>query len=67
MAGLFKERPGIALAMTAFSLSALGLPPFSGFWAKFYVFKAALDAGLWPAGGARPGGLASWRPSTICA
>jgi NADH-quinone oxidoreductase subunit N len=46
MAGLFKERPGIALAMTAFSLSALGLPPFSGFWAKFYVFKAALGAGL---------------------
>jgi len=42
MAGLFKERPGIALAMTAFSLSALGLPPFSGFWAKFYVFKAAI-------------------------
>jgi NADH-quinone oxidoreductase subunit N len=46
MAGLIKEQPGIALAMTAFSLSALGLPPFSGFWAKVYVFKAALDAGL---------------------
>ncbi len=45
MAGLFKERPGIALAMTAFSLSALGLPPFSGFWAKFYVFKAAINVG----------------------
>lgn len=50
MAGLFKERPGIALAMTAFALSALGLPPFSGFFAKFFVFKAALGAGLtWPA------------------
>ena len=46
MAGLFKEQPGIALAMTAFSLSALGLPPFSGFWGKFYVFKAALNGGL---------------------
>jgi len=43
MAGLFKQRPGIALAMTAFSLSALGLPPFSGFWGKFYVFKAAIN------------------------
>jgi NADH-quinone oxidoreductase subunit N len=32
--------------MTAFSLSALGLPPFSGFWAKVFVFKAALAAGL---------------------
>jgi NADH-quinone oxidoreductase subunit N len=49
MAGLFKEQPGIALAMTVFSLSALGLPPFSGFWAKLYVFKAALGAGLGPA------------------
>jgi NADH-quinone oxidoreductase subunit N len=46
MAGLFKEQPGIALAMTAFSLSALGLPPFSGFWAKVFVFKAALGANL---------------------
>jgi NADH-quinone oxidoreductase subunit N len=46
MAGLIKEQPGIALAMTVFSLSALGLPPFSGFWAKYYVFKAAIHAGL---------------------
>ncbi len=46
MAGLFKERPGLALAMSLFSLSALGLPPFSGFWAKYYVFKAALNSGL---------------------
>jgi NADH-quinone oxidoreductase subunit N len=44
-AGLMRERPGLALAMTAFCLSALGLPPFSGFWGKFYVFKAALGAG----------------------
>ena len=48
MAGLVRERPGIALAMTAFSLSALGLPPFSGFWAKVYVFKAAIGVGGWP-------------------
>ncbi|MGC1302077.1 MAG: NADH-quinone oxidoreductase subunit NuoN [Caulobacteraceae bacterium] len=46
MAGLVRERPGLALAMTAFSLSALGLPPFSGFWGKVYVFKAAADAHL---------------------
>jgi NADH-quinone oxidoreductase subunit N len=46
MAGLFKERPWMALALTAFSLSALGLPPFTGFFAKFYVFKAAIGAGL---------------------
>ena len=33
-AGLMRERPGMALAMTAFAVSALGLPPFSGFWAQ---------------------------------
>jgi NADH-quinone oxidoreductase subunit N len=49
MAGLVKLRPGVALAMTALSFSLLGLPPFGGFWGKFYVFKAALNAGLWPA------------------
>ena len=48
VAGLMRQRPGIALAMTAFALSALGLPPFSGFWAKVYVFKAAIGAGQWP-------------------
>ena len=48
VAGLIRQKPGIALAMTAFSLSALGLPPFSGFWAKVYVFKAAIGAGQWP-------------------
>ena len=48
VAGLVRQRPGIALAMTAFALSALGLPPFSGFWGKVYVFKAAIDAGQWP-------------------
>jgi len=47
MAGLWRERPWIAGAMTIFSLSALGLPPFSGFWAKYFVFKSALHAGLW--------------------
>ncbi len=47
MAGLVRERPGIALVMTVLSFSFLGLPPFSGFWGKFYVFKAALNAGLW--------------------
>jgi NADH-quinone oxidoreductase subunit N len=45
-AGLMRERPALCLAMTVFCLSALGLPPFSGFWAKFFVFKAAIAAGL---------------------
>jgi NADH-quinone oxidoreductase subunit N len=46
MAGLIREKPALGLAMTVFAFSALGLPPLSGFWAKFYVFKAAINADL---------------------
>jgi NADH-quinone oxidoreductase subunit N len=47
-AGLIRLRPGLALVVTALSFSVLGLPPLSGFWAKYYVFKAAVAAGLAP-------------------
>ena len=47
LAGLKKDRPLTAVALTVLSLSVLGMPPFSGFWGKFYVFGAAADAGLW--------------------
>ena len=46
-AGLSQERPALAIVITVLSLSLLGLPPLSGFWAKFYVFKAALASGHW--------------------
>lgn len=45
MAGLMRERPGMALALTAFAVSAIGFPPFSGFIAKVFVFRAIIDAG----------------------
>lgn len=48
ISGLFRTNPGIALALTVLSFSFLGLPPFSGFWGKFFVFQAALAAGEWP-------------------
>jgi NADH-quinone oxidoreductase subunit N len=66
-AGLARVRPGLALAISALALSVAGIPPFSGFWAKyFYAFQPAIDAGLW---GRRPSACwrAWWRPSTICA
>jgi NADH-quinone oxidoreductase subunit N len=47
-AGLSRERPGLALALTILCFSAMGIPPMSGFWAKFAVFGAAIDAGLTP-------------------
>jgi NADH-quinone oxidoreductase subunit N len=51
-AGLKKDRPVTAIAITVLSLSVLGMPPFSGFWGKFYVFGAAADAGYWMAAAA---------------
>ncbi|RZJ74472.1 MAG: NADH-quinone oxidoreductase subunit N, partial [Brevundimonas sp.] len=47
LAGLVRERPLTATAITVLSLSVLGMPPFSGFWGKFYVFGAAVSAGYW--------------------
>jgi NADH-quinone oxidoreductase subunit N len=47
LAGLKKDRPLTAVALTVLSLSVLGMPPLSGFWAKYYVFGAAANAGLW--------------------
>ncbi|MCW8132931.1 MAG: NADH-quinone oxidoreductase subunit N [Planctomycetota bacterium] len=44
--GLAKEHPALALCMAAFMLSLAGLPPFSGFFAKFMVFRSAIDNGF---------------------
>jgi NADH-quinone oxidoreductase subunit N len=52
LAGLKKDRPVTAVALTILSLSVLGMPPFSGFWAKYYVFGAAAGAGYWMAAAA---------------
>jgi NADH-quinone oxidoreductase subunit N len=43
-AGLGASRPAVALAMTVFLLSLGGVPPTGGFFAKFYLFKAALES-----------------------
>jgi NADH-quinone oxidoreductase subunit N len=47
LAGLSKTHPVMAffLAMILFSLA--GIPPLAGFFAKFYVFLAAIQAGLY--------------------
>jgi NADH-quinone oxidoreductase subunit N len=44
-AGLSKRAPVIALAMTVFMVSLAGIPPTGGFWAKFLVFRVAIEAG----------------------
>jgi NADH-quinone oxidoreductase subunit N len=42
-AGLGLQHPAIALAMTILLLSFGGIPPTGGFFAKFYIFKAAME------------------------
>jgi NADH-quinone oxidoreductase subunit N len=46
LSGLARTNPAMAffLAMLLFSLA--GIPPLAGFFAKFYVFLAAIKAGL---------------------
>ena len=48
LAGLHKARPGAALALAALMFSLTGIPPLAGFFAKYYVFVAAVEAGLAP-------------------
>lgn len=45
-AGLAGRRPLLAAAMTLFLVSLTGLPPTGGFLGKFYLFSAAVQAGL---------------------
>ena len=46
MAGLSRRSPGLAMAMLLALLSLGGIPPLAGFIGKFYLFSAAVDAGL---------------------
>ncbi len=45
-AGLGWRQPGTAALFSIFLLSLIGVPLTGGFFGKFYIFKAALDANL---------------------
>ncbi|HEU4683134.1 MAG TPA: NADH-quinone oxidoreductase subunit N [Nitrospira sp.] len=45
-AGLAKRQPLAAFMMLLFMVSLAGIPPTAGFIGKFYVFMAAVEAGL---------------------
>jgi NADH-quinone oxidoreductase subunit N len=47
-AGLSKRQPGLAAAMAVFLFSLAAIPPLFGFWPKYLVFEAAVNAGLVP-------------------
>jgi NADH-quinone oxidoreductase subunit N len=48
LAGIAKARPVFAFALAMLMFSLAGIPPLAGFFAKFYVFLAAIQTGLYP-------------------
>jgi NADH-quinone oxidoreductase subunit N len=46
LAGLSQGQPATAALLTVFLLSLIGVPLTSGFFGKFYIFKAAIDSNL---------------------
>ena len=47
LAGLSKRNPLMALALAVFMFSMAGIPPLGGFFGKFYIFIAAVNAELY--------------------
>ena len=47
LAGLGRTDPMLALALAVFMFSMAGIPPFSGFWGKYFIFTAAVQQGMW--------------------
>ena len=46
ISGLSTKRPALAWALLALMFSLAGIPPLFGFWGKFVVFQAAVQADL---------------------
>ncbi|WP_407520987.1 NADH-quinone oxidoreductase subunit NuoN [Methylobacterium oryzisoli] len=46
LSGLSRTHPWLAFCLAAMMFSLAGIPPLAGFFAKFYVFAAAIQAGL---------------------
>ena len=44
LAGLARTRPGMAAALAVFMFSLAGVPPLAGFFGKFFIFVAAINA-----------------------
>ncbi len=45
-AGLAKQHPWTALLLSVLMLSLAGIPPFAGFFGKYYLFLAAIHSGM---------------------
>jgi NADH-quinone oxidoreductase subunit N len=47
LAGLSQTRPFMAACLAIMMFSLAGIPPMAGFFGKLFVFRAAIDAGLY--------------------
>jgi len=47
LAGFGRRHPAAALVFSLFLLSLAGIPPTAGFFAKLYVFRAAIEAQMY--------------------
>ncbi|MGD9913838.1 MAG: NADH-quinone oxidoreductase subunit NuoN [Rhizobiaceae bacterium] len=47
LSGLSTTNPVMATILTILMFSLAGIPPLAGFWGKWYVFLAAIDANLY--------------------
>ena len=47
LAGMAKTHPMVAFMLTILMFSLAGIPPLAGFFAKWFVFVAAVQAELW--------------------
>lgn len=47
LAGLSSTNPAMATILTILMFSLAGIPPLAGFWGKWYVFLAAINANLY--------------------
>ena len=47
LAGLGKTQPLVAASFAIYMFSLAGIPPLAGFFGKFFVFRAAINAGLY--------------------
>ena len=45
LGGLYRNRPGLAIAFLLGALALIGIPPLSGFWAKLMMLETGLDQG----------------------
>ena len=48
LAGLAKSNPVMGVFLTILMFSLAGIPPLAGFFAKYFVFLAAIEAELYP-------------------